>query len=223
MFKEVDKCFLTKRTINGEYIFDILLGKNKNTDYIYTLAEAHAIDLIATTIAKCEIQVFTKNKETKKIEATKDDTYWRLNLQPNYNENGTMFLYKLVTKLLTNQSALIIINRDIRNSKLLYVADDFTPSSSILYGKIFTDVTISDDDGNSITLNKKYDFENSIYYSLKNSNLQTAKESFKSNSAKMLNAISKSFLKATVPKWRLKTPGRTTNNVRCRNKETNKL
>lgn len=192
---------------NGEYIFDILLGNKKKNDYIYTLAEAHAIDLIAKTIAKCEIQIFAQNRKTQKIEETKDDTYWRLNLQPNYNENGTMFLYKLVTKLLTNQSALIVINKDINNSKLLYVADDFTCSDSILYGKIFSNIVISDSEGNSLPLHKKYSIEDSIYYSLKNNNLTSAKESFKTNSAKILNTISKNFLKANTPKWRLKFPG----------------
>ena len=199
--------FFDKKIEKGEYIFDILFGSNKKTDYIYTLAEAHAIDLIAKTISKCELQVFTQNKGSKKIEETKNDIYWRLNLQPNYNENGTMFLYKLVTKLLTEQKALIIINRDFSNSKLLYIADDFNPSSSILYGKIFSNVVISDNDGNTIPLLKKYNSEDSIYYSLKNSNLVTAKESFKSNSAKLLKTISKNFIQSNTPKWRLKQPG----------------
>ena len=99
---------------NGEYIFDILFGKNKNSDYIYTLAEAHAIDLIARTISKCEIQVFAKDKETKKIEEKRNEVYWTLNLQPNYHENGTRFIYKLVTKLLTEKSALVLINQNLK-------------------------------------------------------------------------------------------------------------
>lgn len=198
---------MIRRIKNGEYIFDILFGSKKKTDYIYTLAEAHAIDLIAKTISKCELQVFEQNKESKKIEEIKNDTYWRLNLQPNYNENGTMFLYKLATKLLTEQKALIIINKEFNNSKLLYIADDFNVSSSILYGKIFSDVVISDNDGNTIPLFKKYNSEDSIYYSLKNNNLVAAKESFKSNSAKLLKTISKNFIQSNTQKWRLKQPG----------------
>lgn len=198
---------MIRRMKNGEYIFDILFGSKKKTDYIYTLAEAHAIDLIAKTISKCELQVFEQNKESKKIEEIKNDTYWKLNLQPNYNENGTMFLYKLATKLLTEQKALIIINKDFNNSKLLYIADDFNVSSSILYGKIFSDVVISDNDGNTIPLFKKYNSEDSIYYSLKNNNLVAAKESFKSNSAKLLKTISKNFIQSNTQKWRLKQPG----------------
>lgn len=192
---------------NGEYIFDILFGNNKKKDYIYTLAEAHAIDLIAKTIAKSEIQTFEKDDKTKKIIKTKNDIYWRLNIQPNYIENGTMFLYKLVTKLLTDKSALIVINKDLTKSKLLYVADDFISSNSILYGKTFSDVIISDDEGNTIPMIKKYTQEDSIYYSLKNSKLTTAKDTYKSNSGKILNSIEKSFLKANATKWRLKMPG----------------
>lgn len=200
------KCFLTKRTKNGKSIFDILTGKNDTENYIYTLAEAHAIDLIAKTISKCEIQVFAKNKD-KKIEETKNDTYWRLNIQPNYNENGTMFLYKLAVKLLTNKRALIIINRDADKSKLLYVADDFVTSKSILYGKTFSDISISDNEGNSIKIEKIYNAENAIYYSINNDRLKTASENFKDSSKKILKAVDKGFIQSNLPKWRLKNPG----------------
>ncbi len=198
---------MTRKIRSGEYIFDIFFGNKNKTNYIYTLAEAHAIDLIAKTISKCEIQVFAKNNKTNKIEETKNDTYWRLNLQPNYNENGTMFMYKLVTKLLTEQKALVVINKDITNSKMLYVADDFNSSNSILYGKIFSNVVVSDNEGNSITLLKKYDAENSIYYSLKNTELKTASENFNTNINKLLKATQNSFINANTSKWRLKYPG----------------
>ena len=192
---------------NGEYILEVLLGSSKKDNFIYTIAEAHAIDLIAKTISKCEIDVYSKNSENGRIQETRNDLYWRLNIQPNYNENGTMFLYKLVTKMLIDKKALIVINKDVFKSKLLYIADDFIMSNSLLYGKVFSDVRISDDDGNSITMKKKYSQEDAIYYSLKNSNLATAKDDFKSNSSKILNAAVKSFMRANIPKWKLKRPG----------------
>lgn len=197
--------FFDKKNKNGEYIFEVLLGGNKKSDYIYTLAEAHAIDLIAKAIAKCEVQVFEKKEG--KIKETKNDLYWRLNIQPNFNESGTSFIYKLVTKLLTNKKALVIINKNIDNSKLLYIADDFKASETILYEKYFSDIILSDDEGNSINLNKRYGPENTIYYSLKNSELTTANNNFKRNSSKLLNTISKNFIKSNTPKWRLKNPG----------------
>lgn len=104
----LDKIFKNEK---GEYIsiIDALFGKDNTTNYIYTLAEAHAIDLIAKTISKCEIQTF--EEKDRKIQEQKGDLYWILNIQPNYNENGTSFLYKLVTRLLVDGSALMIINQ----------------------------------------------------------------------------------------------------------------
>ena len=194
------------KNANGEYvsIFDVIFGKGDMENYIYTLAEAHAIDLIARTIAKCEIQTF-EMKENK-IQESKGDLYWTLNIQPNYIETGSKFIYKLVTKLLAEKAALILINKTTKTN-LLYVADSYNCNNKILTGKTFYNITIADDEGNSINLNKIYTSENTIYYSLKNSELKTASESFKKNTAKLLKASQKSFIKTNTSKWRLKTPG----------------
>ncbi len=198
-----DKLF---KNSNCEYIniIDVLLGKDNIENYIYTLAEAHAIDLIAKTISKCEIQTF--ELKDKKIQETKADLYWILNLQPNYNENGTMFIYKLVTKLLSNKNSLVVINKTPKTN-LLYVADTYEATNDILHGKNFSNVYISDDEGNSLKLNKTYNSSNAIYYSLKNKELATASESFKTNIGKVLKATQKNFIKANTGKWRLQFPG----------------
>ena len=191
---------------NGEYIniFDVIFGKGNIENYIYTLAEAHAIDLIARTIAKCEIQTF--EMQDGKIQENRGDLYWTLNVQPNFIETGTKFMYKLVTKLLTDKTALVLINQTTRRN-FLYVADSYNTDNMIFKGKTFSNITIEDDEGNLINVNKTYNSENTIYYSLKNSKLKTASESFKINTAKLLKASQKSFIKANTAKWRLKSPG----------------
>lgn len=198
-----DKLFKNSK---GEFvnIIDIFLGTNNAKNYIYTMAEAHAIDLIAKTISKCEIQTFkTKNK---KVEETKDKLYWMLNIQPNFNEYGTNFIYKLVTKLLTNKTALVII-KERNGKKMLYVADSYNSSDKILYGKTFNNIYISDNEGNSLKIEETFTSDNTIYYSLKNTNLKTASEGFKKNMTKILNAAQKSFIDANTRKWKLKYPG----------------
>lgn len=185
-------------------IIDVLFGKNNVENYIYTLAEAHAIDLIAKTIAKCEIQTF--ELKDKKIKENKGDLYWTLNLQPNYNENGTSFMYKLATKLLSNSTALVLINNKSK-ANLLYVADEYNASNDILYGKTFNNISISDAEGNSFPVRKTYNQNNSIYYSLKNTNLAKASENFKTNTTKILKAAQKSFIRSNTDRWRLKFPG----------------
>ena len=199
----LDKIF---KNSDGEFIniIDVLFGNDNMTNYIYTLAEAHAIDLIAKTIAKCEIQTF--ESKGNKVQENKGNLYWTLNLQPNYNENGTKFLYKLVTRLLIDKTALVIINERTKTN-LLYVADLYEASNDILRGKTFRKVQVSDDEGNSLVLNKDYKPGSYIYYSLKNTELQTACDSFKTNMGKVLKAAQKSFIRANTGKWRLKNPG----------------
>ena len=184
--------------------FDVLFSDEKANNYIYTLAEAHAIDLIARTIAKCEIQTFENIDGT--IKENKGDLYWTLNIKPNYIENGTNFIYKLVTKLLTEKTALVLINKT-NTENFLYVADSYNSNNKILEQKTFRNITIEDDEGNSINVRKTYNYDNTIYYSLKNSNLATASSSFKTNIAKLLKASQNAFIKANTAKWLLKRPG----------------
>lgn len=201
----LDKMFKNSK---DEYIniIDVLFGNSNTTNYIYTLAEAHAIDLIAKIIAKSEIQTFELSEKNKKIEKSKGDLYWTLNIQPNFNETGTKFLYKLAVKLLTDRKALVLINKK-NKMNLLYVADEYESSNDILYGKTFTNIVVSDDEGNTLSLNKTYNQNNTIYYSLKNTSLESASEGFKNNSIKLLKAIQNSFINANIDKWRLKIPG----------------
>lgn len=198
----LDKIFKNDK---GEYvnILEVLFGKNDLENYIYTIAEAHAIDLIASTIAKTEIQTFEMKKN--KIEENRGNLYWTLNIQPNFNENGTSFLYRLVCKLLIDGSALVLINGS--NNEYLYVADEFNISDKVLKEKVFTDIMISDTEGNSISVTKKYTTDNTIYFCLNNNLLKTAGENFKRNTEKILKAAQGSFIKANTGKWKLKKPG----------------
>lgn len=199
----LDKIFKSEK---GELIsiIDVLKGNSNVNDYIYTLAEAHAIDLIAKTISKCEIQTFEKIKD--KVKKNKGDLYWILNIQPNPNEKGTSFIYKLAVKLLTEQRALILINKKLKNN-YLYIADDFNVDKNILYGKMFSNITIIDDEGNSLPLHRTYNSEEAIYFSIKNDNLSKASTDFSNNVSKIVKAIQKSYIRSNTSKWRLKNPG----------------
>lgn len=184
--------------------FDVLINSGKASNYVYTLAEAHAIDLIARTIAKCEIQTFEKTDG--EIKENRGDLYWTLNIRPNYMQNGTNFIYKLVTKLLTEKTALVLINKT-NTENFLYVADSYNTDNKILEQKNFTNITVEDDEGNSISLRKTYNYDNTIYYTLKNSKLKTASNNFNKNINKLLKASQNAFVKANTPKWLLKRPG----------------
>lgn len=199
----------------GEFIdfIDVLTKSADSNNYIYTMAEAHAIDLIAKTIAKTELLVYaqeeekTKNKKkSSKLKNLKNDIYYYLNIQPNYNENGTNFMYKLALKLLLNQEALVIINEK-KDRKLFYVADSFNTSNEILYGKTFSNIVLSDSRGDSITLDKTYNQENAIYISIDNPEKSAKIESFKKHIGDLAKVVQTKYKRANTSKWRLKKPG----------------
>ena len=90
------------------------------------LAIEHAIDLIAKTISKLEIQVYKKNKN-QKIDSIKNNTYYKLNIKPNPNEYSTSFFYNVISKLLHDEECLII-----ELNKYLFLADSFYVSNSYI-------------------------------------------------------------------------------------------
>lgn len=200
-----DKMFKNE---SGDFIniFDVFFGGENSKEYIYTIAEAKAINLISQFISKTEILTYEMNKE-KKIEENRGEIYWRLNIQPNFIENGTMFLKKLVIRLLVDKEALIIMNGNGKGAKLLYIADDFDCSNSILYEKTYKNIVISDHKGNSLPLEKQYNQDDSIYYSIADEHLTNAKNSFKINTGKLLGTISKKYIRENSAKWKLKRPG----------------
>ena len=199
----LDKIFKNKE---GEIVsfFDYIKNDSGFENYIYTIAEAHAIDIIAKTIAKCEIQTFELVKNN--IQKNKGDLYWTLNIQPNYNENGTAFIYKLVTRLLINNNALVLINEKL-GINLLYVANSYTTNKDILKKKTFSDIILIDNEGNSMDMHKIYSSENSIYFSIDSTNLLKTSENFKNKTKNILKSVQKSFIRENTGKWKLGVQG----------------
>lgn len=191
-----------------EIIFGMSINDKEKSNYIYTLAEARAMDIIARLIASREIEVFIRNPNTKKIESVKNELYWVLNIEPNPNESGSRMLYKFIIRLLVDKKALIIVNNNFyQNNPSFFVADYFDVSNQVMKSKTYYNIKISDSMKNSITLNKTYTPENAMFFSIQNSEIEGASNGFKANMKKILNAAQKKFVQSNFPKWRLKPPG----------------
>lgn len=191
-----------------EIIFGISISDKEKSNYIYTLAEARAMDIIARLIASREIEVFARRTDNKKIEAVKNELYWALNIEPNPNESGSRMLYKFIIRLLVDKKALIIVNNNFyQKTPSFFVADYFDVDNQIMKKKTYYNIKISDSMNNSITLNKTYTPENAMFFSIKNTEIEVASDGFKINTKKILNATQKKYTQSNFPKWRLKTPG----------------
>lgn len=116
------------------------------------LATACAINMIANTVAKCEIRTFINGLPEKKEE------YFLWNYEPNQNENSSDMIQKFITNLCYDNEALIV---EV-NGKL-YVADNFTRKKYAFYDDVFTNIVIGD-----ITLQKSFAASDVIYMQLNN-------------------------------------------------------
>ncbi len=179
-----------------------IIGEKSKQLAIKKAAIEHAIDLIARTISKSEIQLYRYDKKTKKVKPKIDDCYYKLNIRPNPNEYGTSFFYRVVSNLLHEGEALIL-----EIDGYLYLADSFDTSSSILYKRIYSNIILKDDKGNSFQLDKTYNSDEAIYLSLGDSKINEVLNDYFNELGKLLGVAATQYLSNNTPKWKIITPG----------------
>lgn len=99
--------------------------------YIRELAFWQCVNLVASAVSKCEFKTFQRGKETK------GDEYYLWNIEPNQNQNSSVFLQKLVSKLFSENEVLVVG----ANGKLL-VADSYSRKEYALLEDVFEQVAV---------------------------------------------------------------------------------
>ena len=195
-------------------IMDIIQNEIGTANYQQALCYAHAVDMIARTIAQSELQIKIIDKKVNKPVIAKNAIYYRLNIKPNLIETGTNFKYKLVSKLLLDGKALVITAKKEKDGiESFFLADSYEASKEIMKIKTFSNVQISDDESNTLSMNAKYILgNNAMYFVFNNAEINKASQTFKNEISKMQDIADKVYKMSKVPKWRLKTPRWTTNN-----------
>lgn len=195
-----------------EHFLDIFLSQTAEELKIKELMIEHAIDLIAKTIAKSEIQVF--RSKGNNIEKTVDSIYYKLNIRPNPNQDGTTFMYNLVAQLLRENEALVV---KLSNDDL-FIADRWETSEDVLRGKTYYDIVIFDSELKEYKLNRTFDADDAIYMSLGDNKIKKVLEGFYKGYAEMITASVTGFKSSHYRKYLLKLP---TKMVPLTNFETN--
>ena len=196
------KIFQKKKEIKTiENFIDVVVEAKSKQLQTKAHAIEHAIDLIAKTISKSEIQVYQKDKDNK-ITPQKNDIYYALNVAPNNNEFGTAFFYKVLSKYLHDEEALIVYFKN-----KLYLADTFTESTSLLLPKTYSNVQISDSKGNTLTFEHVFNSDEVIHLELKSSKIKETLNDYYSDLGKMIGIANQKYKIANSKKFRLKYPG----------------
>lgn len=77
------------------------------------------VNLIANAIGRCEFRTY------REFEEIQEDEYYLWNVEPNANQNSTMFLHKLATKICEDNETLIVTVGTRNHQEMLAVADSF--------------------------------------------------------------------------------------------------
>lgn len=124
--------------------------------YIREMAFWSAVNLVANAVSKCEFKTYLNGKEVKGRE------YYLWNVEPNKNQNSSVFLHKLIAKLYRDNECLVIE----QNGQLL-VADNFIRKPYALYDDVFTQVQVGD-----FTFQRPFTQSEVLYYKLNEENVR---------------------------------------------------
>lgn len=193
--------FKNKKQELIEFI-DSLISAKAHQLKIKQHAIQHAVDLIAKTISKSEIKIYRRDGPEKKIKSIKNDEYYKLNIQPNDNEEATSFFYNVLQKYLLEEDALIV---NFNNK--LYLAENYNSTDSILFPKVYYNVQIKDYDGNSLIFDTVFSTDDVIRLNLKCSQIKETLDDYYEELGKLIGIASSHYKLTNSFKFRLKHPG----------------
>ncbi|RGH45954.1 phage portal protein [Ruminococcus sp. AM41-2AC] len=155
------------------------------------LAIEKAIMMIAKAIAKSDILIQTESKEKNKKE-------YRLNVQPNDHECGTVFWTEVVKQLLTEQEALIIP----LNSKY-YRATSWSHTNEVMLKRNYKDVTLSCG-GENLTIFSTFQSDEVIHLRYDNARIRLYLQNVVGQFDKTMDSINAMMQLSSQPRFKLK-------------------
>lgn len=150
---------------------------------IRDLALTVCVNMIANAVGKCEFQTFVNGKKVK------EDEYYTWNIEPNVNENSTMFIHRLVDKLCRENEVLVISTVHKDGHEMLVVADDFAkPLRYPQKMNVYTDVRVGE-----VTYRKSFKESEVLHLVLNNQNAQEVVKQLYASYSKLVNAATRSY------------------------------
>lgn len=166
----------TVEDITGEEFFDLSAGI-----YVRELAFWSCVSLMGKAVSKCKFKTFSAGREIK------GEEFYRWNFEPNKNQNSSAFLHKLISKLYSENEALVVETADAQ----MLVADRYNHRQYALVDDIFSQVTVGD-------FQFRRDFYQSevLYFQLEEKNMRQIVNGLYGDYQKLLDYGMKSYQKS---------------------------
>ena len=149
--------------------------------YVRELAFRSTVSLIAKALAKCEFKTYQRGKEVR------GENWYLWNVEPNRNQNSSVFINKLVDKLFEKNEALVI---QLDNGEML-VADDYAKDEKAVYDYKFTQVKVND-----WTFPRPYYMSEVLFFQLNNRNVKDFIDGLHSTYGQLAEYSQKAFKKS---------------------------
>lgn len=155
--------------------------------YFKAIALATAISYKANALAMCLFRVYENGKEVN------DDLWYRLNVEPNNNQNSAQFWCELVERLCMRGDALVVPVGDS-----FYVADSYSREEHPLEQDIFSGIVV----GNA-NLIRKYRANECMFFKLADKNISCYVESMLDSYSTLMAAAMAAYKATSGQKYKL--------------------
>lgn len=146
-----------------------------------------AISYIANTISKCEIKTYEAGQEVK------GELYYKLNVNPNPNQNSSQMMNYLIERLFYDGEALMV-----PFGSSLYVADGFSTYENPTKANIFDSVSI---EGMSVA--RRFPADKAFYFKLDNQKTAALVQMMYGEYGKVMGAAIDKFISSNSEKYKL--------------------
>lgn len=167
--------------------FETIFGNADAESRVRELAFVTAVDKIARILSGCEIRTFLWDEKQGKAVETRKKDYFRLNYQPNRNQNGPDWMKQLIWQLYSENEALVV---EVRQG--WYIAEHFTVKKAPTTDWVFSDVTIQGEKQPN-----PYKMKDVSYIRLANDNIKNVLDGIYNSYSKMLGAAMNSQIQSS--------------------------
>lgn len=141
------------------------------------------VNMIANFIGKCEFKTFRDQKPVKGAE------YYILNVEPNINQNSTMFWHEMIFRLFQDNEALAISTKHRDGHEMLVVADHWDrPDKYPAKASEYKNVQVGE-----VTYSKTFRENEVLHLKLNHTNIQPVLEAMYGCYNKLMSAAQKSY------------------------------
>lgn len=151
------------------------------------------VDMVANAVGRCEFRTFRNGTEVKERD------YYLWNVEPNVNQNSTVFLHKLVAQLCKHNEALIINPRQRDGHDTLVVADGWeVPETSVTRLQEYRQVLVDD-----FTFHKTFREDDVLHLRLNHLDLRPVLDGLYQSYYKLVSAAMKAYQWSNGQHWKV--------------------